>query len=157
MTMPGRLSNQAPHIMIVEGRFYEKISDDLIAGAIAAAGQACATYERFTVPGALEIPPAILLGSKKKTAPGFDAYVALGCVIRGETSHYETVCNESARGLMDLGVHEGLLIGNGILTCETMEQAMVRADPKNGDKGGDAVRAVLALLGVKRILKGAGP
>jgi 6,7-dimethyl-8-ribityllumazine synthase len=139
-----------PHIMIVESRFYENISDMLLSGAKRAAEQVGASYEIFTVPGALEVPAAIKLAADSKK---FDAYVALGCVLRGETYHFEIVCNESARGITWLAIDPGLAIGNGILTCETEEQAVVRADPAQGNKGGAAVEAALAVLDVKNKLK----
>ena len=140
-----------PRIMIVEARFYEDISDLLAAGAIKALEEAGVNYERFAVPGALEIPAAIKMGADSKK---FDAYVALGCVLRGETSHYDIVCNESARGLTWLTIDPGLIIGNGILTCETEEQAIVRADPAQMDKGRGAVQAALALLDLKKKVAG---
>ena len=127
------------HILIVEADFYSDISEKLANGAIAIIEQAGATYERVRVPGAFEIPAAIRLHKDKA-----DGFVALGCVIRGETSHYDIVAGESARGLMDLAVREGLLIGNGILTVDTREQALERASSRN--KGGDAARACLRLL-----------
>ncbi|MCB1530127.1 MAG: 6,7-dimethyl-8-ribityllumazine synthase [Rhodospirillales bacterium] len=144
---------EAPHIMVIEARFYEDVSDKLAEGALAALEKAGATYERYAVPGALEIPAAIgfaVRGLDFYTArKRFDAYVALGCVIRGETSHYDTVSEESARGLMDLSIRHTLCIGNGILTCENKAQAMVRADPEQKDKGGDAARAALEMLSLK--------
>ncbi|MEM1343535.1 MAG: 6,7-dimethyl-8-ribityllumazine synthase [Pseudomonadota bacterium] len=133
----------APRVLIVAAPFYRRLADQLIAGARATLEQAGATHELAEVPGALEIPTAIHLAA---AARRFDAYVALGCVIRGETTHYETVCNDSSRGLMLLGVERGLAIGNGILTCETMAQAEVRADPEQADKGGGAAAAALHLL-----------
>ncbi|MBL8711074.1 MAG: 6,7-dimethyl-8-ribityllumazine synthase [Rhodospirillaceae bacterium] len=145
-----------PHIMVVEARFYEDLSDALWEGAERALKSAGATYERFSVPGALEIPAAIRLaqlaaeGGKLKKP--FDGYVALGCVIRGETTHYETVCNESARGLMALGTEFGLCIGNGILTCENDAQAWARARANELDKGGGAALAALALVATRRRL-----
>ena len=134
------------HIMIVEARFYEEISDLLIAGATKAADSAGVSYERFEVPGALEIPAAIKIASDSGR---FDGYVALGCVIRGETSHYDIVCNESARGLTWLSLDPGLAIGNGILTCEDRFQAIKRADPAQMNKGAGAVDAALALIEIK--------
>ena len=134
-----------PHVLVVEGHFYDQLSDLLLAGATAALELAGATYEVVTVPGALEIPTAIALAD---AADRYDAYVALGCVIRGETSHYDVVANESARGLMTLGLDRGCPIGNGILTVDTEAQARVRADPAGRDKGGVAARAALALLGL---------
>jgi 6,7-dimethyl-8-ribityllumazine synthase len=136
-----------PNILIIEAKFYEPISDMLAQGAIHVLDQADANYERVEVPGALEITAAIKIASEKKK---FDAYIALGCVIRGETYHFEIVSNESARGLTWLSVDPGLIIGNGILTCETYEQAEERADPEKQDKGGHAAKAVLALIGLKK-------
>ena len=111
----------------------------------------------ITVPGALEIPPAIALAEEAgryPTAPRYDGYVALGCVIRGETYHFEIVSNESARGIMDLTVGKRLAIGNGILTVEDEDQAWARAKASEGDKGGGAARAALAMIGLKRQLLG---
>lgn len=135
-------------VMLVEARFYEDISDMLAEGAMAALEKAGASVDRFVVPGALELPGAIKLA---QDSGRYDAYVALGCVIRGETSHYDTVANESARGVMDLTL-QGLCIGNGVLTCENREQAIVRADPKQKNKGAGAVRSALDLLNLKRDL-----
>jgi 6,7-dimethyl-8-ribityllumazine synthase len=135
-------------ILIVEARFYERISDALLDGATKALESMGARFEHITVPGALEIPPAILLAARASEQTGrvFDGFVALGCVIRGETYHFEIVANESARGLMELGVRKGLCIGNGILTCETEKQALARAGRDGLDKGGAAVRACVALI-----------
>lgn len=145
-----------PHIMVVEARFYEDLSDALWEGAERALTAVGATYERFTVPGALEIPGAIrlahLAAEAGKMKKPFDGFVALGCVIRGETTHYETVCNESARGLMALGTEYGLCIGNGILTCENDEQAWVRAKANELDKGGGAALAALSLIATRKRL-----
>ena len=140
-----------PNILIVEARFYAHISDALLDGATAAIEGAGAHFERITVPGALEIPPAILFAARAGGGGGktIDGYVALGCVIRGETYHFEIVATQSARGLMDLGLQHGLCIGNGILTCETEEQALARASRDGLDKGGDAARACLALANVR--------
>jgi 6,7-dimethyl-8-ribityllumazine synthase len=137
-----------PKILIVESRYYEHIATGLLDGATAALDLAHAQFERITVSGALEIPPAILFASMGDK--GYDGYVALGCVIRGETYHFEIVAGESARGLMDLGMNHGLCVGNGILTVENEEQAEVRARRDGGDKGGDAVRAVLSLIDVRQ-------
>jgi 6,7-dimethyl-8-ribityllumazine synthase len=133
-----------PRILIVESRFYDGIATSLLDGATAALDLARAQFERITVTGALEIPPAILFASQSDR--GYDGFVALGCVIRGETYHFEIVAGESARGLMDLGLQHGLCIGNGILTVENEEQAEVRAGRDGGDKGGDAARACLSLI-----------
>jgi len=140
-----------PNVLIVEARFYAHISDMLLDGATAALEKGGAHFERISVPGALEIPPAILFAAKAGEGAGktFDGYVALGCVIRGETFHFEIVAGESARGLMDLGLHHGLCIGNGILTVESEAQALARAGRDHGDKGGDAARACLALMNVR--------
>ena len=131
-------------ILIVEARFYPEISDALYEGAARALGSEGVT-ERIVVPGALEIPGAIRLAVGR-----YDGFVALGCVIRGETHHFEIVANESARGLMDLMVRDGLCIGNGILTVEDEAQALHRARPGELDKGGDAARACMALIALKR-------
>jgi 6,7-dimethyl-8-ribityllumazine synthase len=138
-----------PHVMIVEARFYEDIGDMLLAGAIAAIEEQGATYERFTVPGALEIPAAVEMGVRSVK---FDAYLALGCVIRGGTTHYEIVSGESCRGLMDLSVQHALCLGNGILTVENMEQAIERADPSQLNKGGSAAFAALKMVEVEQSL-----
>jgi 6,7-dimethyl-8-ribityllumazine synthase len=132
------------NILIVEARFYSHIANALLDGATAALDAAGANFERVSVPGALEIPPSIALAARSDK--GYDGFVALGCVIRGETYHFEIVSSESARGLMDLGVRNGLCIGNGILTVENEEQALVRASTTGSDKGGDAARACLALI-----------
>ena len=131
-----------PHLLIIEARFYAAIADLLLAGATRALEAEGASFETITVPGALEIPAAVRIALD---AGGFDAFIALGCVIRGETSHYDIVASESARGLMDLALRRGALIGNGILTTDSGAQAHVRADPEGKDKGGAAARAALAL------------
>jgi 6,7-dimethyl-8-ribityllumazine synthase len=138
-------------ILIVEGRFYEHISNALLDGATAALDAAGAQFERITVPGALEIPPAIAFaaGVGQEEARPYDGYVALGCVIRGETYHFEIVAGESARGLMHLALTQHLCIGNGILTVESEQQALARASRDQLDKGGDAARACLALINVR--------
>ena len=138
----------AGHFLIVEARFYDKIADAQAAGAVAALEAVGSSYECVSVPGALEIPAAIAMASSSDRH--FDGYVALGCVIRGETSHYDTVCNESARGLMDLSLADGLAIGNGILTVENEDQAWVRADAARKDKGGAAARAALAMAALNQ-------
>ena len=132
-------------ILIAEARFYPHLNDMLLAGARSAIEAAGHDHETVAVPGALEIPGAIALAAESGR---FAAYVALGVVIRGETFHFEIVAGESARGIMALTV-DGLAVGNGILTVEDEAQAIVRADPKQGDKGGDAARAALALLELK--------
>ena len=128
-------------ILLTEARFYPHLNDMLLAGARAAVEAAGHKHETLTVPGALELPGAIALAARSGR---FCAFVALGVIIRGETYHFEVVSSESARGLMDLTL-QGFAIGNGVLTVENEEQAIVRADPGQGDKGGDAARAALAL------------
>ncbi len=136
-------------VLIVEARYYAALSDELANGAIAALEKAGAKWDRVTVPGALEIPGAIVMG---KNSGRYDGYVALGCVLRGETSHYDIVAGESARGLMDLTL-KGLAIGNGILTCENEAQAWARARVSEMDKGGGAVLAALAMIRIARSMK----
>ena len=131
--------------LIIEARFYDHLNDMLVAGASAALKAAGHEVEVITVPGALEIPGAIALASESDL---YDGYVAIGVVIRGETYHFEIVAGESARGIMALTM-DGMAIGNGILTVENEEQAIVRADPKQKDKGGEAAKAALALLELK--------
>ena len=146
----GRPPGDRPHLLVVEARFYEEISDLLLDGARRALEHGDATFDRVTVPGALEIPAAIRLALD---GADYDAFVALGCVIRGETSHYDIVAGASARGLTELAVQRGALIGNGILTTDDGRQARVRADPDGKDKGGDAARAALALIQIKRCFR----
>jgi 6,7-dimethyl-8-ribityllumazine synthase len=145
--------DENPHVMIVEARFYEDIADLLVEGAVAELEKQGATCERFSVPGSLEIPAAIqyaVRGLDFFTARRrFDAYVALGCVIRGETAHYDIVCRESARGLMDLTLKHTLSVGNGILTCENRDQALERARPEGRNWGGKAAGAALRMLEIK--------
>ena len=143
-----------PHILIVEGRFYENISDELAAGAIAALEDAGASNERIAVPGALEIPQVFGFIARAGLAPfgaerwRFHGAVALGCVIRGETSHYDIVANESARSLLAIATRHAIPLGNGILTVENEEQAWERASRSDGNKGRDAARACLRLVDV---------
>jgi 6,7-dimethyl-8-ribityllumazine synthase len=144
-------------VLIVEGRFYDDLSDELLKGAIDAIGAFGAEYDVVTVPGALEIPAVIALaeeGGHRPAGVHYDGYVALGCVIRGETFHFEIVAGESARGLMDLAIGKKLAIGNGILTVESEEQAWARARVSEGDKGGFAARACLDVISVRRRLLG---
>ena len=132
-------------ILLVEARFYPHLNDMLLEGARKAIAAAGHKHETLTVPGALELPGAIALAARSGR---FCAFVALGVVIRGETYHFELVSNESARGLMDLTV-QGFAIGNGVLTVENEDQAVARADPKQGNKGGHAARAALALYDLR--------
>ena len=144
---PGSAAGQ--RYLIVEARFYDDIADALLEGAKAAFEAAGASCDVITVPGALEIPAAIAIASDLN-GDAYDGYVALGCVIRGETTHYEIVSSESARALMNLSIGERLAIGYGILTVNTLAQALVRADPARGDKGGEATRAALAMIALRR-------
>jgi len=140
-------------LLMVVSPYYRGVADMMQRGAEAVAEQAEASLDRIFVPGAFEIPAAIAHAAKSNQ---YDGFVALGCVVRGETSHYDYVCGESARGLMNLSTFEGLAIGYGILTVETLEQAEVRADPARGDKGGEAVKAALSMVAIKRRFAG-GP
>lgn len=138
-------------ILIVEARFYDHLNDLLVAGAKAAIEAAGHNHEVITVPGALELPGAIALAAGALDEEGrgrYDAYVALGVVIRGETYHFEIVAGESARGLMALTL-DGLAVGNGVLTVENEAQALVRARPTDKDKGGEAAKAALALSALR--------
>jgi 6,7-dimethyl-8-ribityllumazine synthase len=140
------------HVLIVEARFYDDLSDELARGAIQVLEAAGASFERLAVPGALEVPGVI---AKAARIQRYDGYVALGAVVRGETSHYDIVANESARGLMDLTM-QGLSIGNGILTCENMEQARARAQVNDMNRGGAAAEAALRLIEIERMMKTSG-
>jgi len=149
-------SAKGARILIVEARYYDDLADLLLAGAMKALEEEGAEIERISVPGSLEIPPAIAIAieaAQRKRRP-YDGVVALGCVIRGDTIHFEIVANESARGLMDISIARGVPIGNGIVTVNTEAQAFERARPEEMDKGGDAARAALALVHLKRQLAG---
>ena len=141
-------------ILIVEARYYDGIADALLAGATKALSEAGASFDRVSVPGSLEIPPAIAiaLDAAQKRRKPYDGAVALGCVIRGETIHFEIVSHLSAHGLMDLSVARKFPLGNGIITVNTEEQAWARARASELNKGGDAARAALAVLRIKRRL-----
>jgi len=132
-------------ILVVESRYYPDIADALISGAEREMTRNGATFERVVVPGAFEIPGAIALAAER-----YDGFLALGCVIRGETTHYDYVCGESARGLMDLSIQKRLAIGYGIVTVNTMEQAKARAFIERGDKGGDCAHACLVMISLMR-------
>ncbi|SMF50839.1 6,7-dimethyl-8-ribityllumazine synthase [Xaviernesmea oryzae] len=150
------MSDTKPHILIVEARFYDDMSDALLDGATHALKEVGATYDVVTVPGALEIPPAIsmALDAAEEGGVNYDGFVALGMVIRGETYHFDIVSNESSRALMDLAVSEALAIGNGILTVENDEQAWARARRSDKDKGGFAARAALTMIALREKLYG---
>ncbi len=143
--------SQGPHILIVEARFYTDITDDLLRGARAVLEAASATFERVSVPGSFEVPAAIRFALDNGSRDGrlYDGVIALGCVIRGETDHYDHICRETSRALMDFAVRDGLALGFGILTCDTREQARVRAAPEEKDKGADAARACLAMVDLR--------
>jgi 6,7-dimethyl-8-ribityllumazine synthase len=147
-----------PHILIVEAPYYRDIADELRAGAIEALNMAGATHEVIAVPGAFEIPGAIAIAAGIHVPGGrtprrhYDGFVALGCVIRGETTHYDYVCTEAARGLQDLVLGDGLAIGFGILTVENEDQAWARASRSKKNKGAEAVRAALAMIALRQDL-----
>jgi 6,7-dimethyl-8-ribityllumazine synthase len=147
---------EAPHIMIVEARYYPEITDELLKGATAVLTEAGATFRRQEVPGVFEIPAAIRMAVKSMEFSidrrRIDAFIALGCVIRGETTHYDIVANESARALQDLVCLFTLALGYGVLTVENEEQAWARASVGKKNKGGEAARACLAMLDIKRRL-----
>ena len=144
------MAGGAPHLLIVEARFYDDLSDALLDGAKAALDEAGASYDVVTVPGALEVPAAIAFALDGKF--NYDGYVALGTVIRGETYHFEIVANESSRALTDLSIEEDAAIGNGILTVENEEQAWTRARRDDKDKGGFAARAALTMIALRKRL-----
>lgn len=138
---------ERPRILIVEARYYEAIADEMARGAIAALESAGAAFERITVPGAFEIPAAVQMAVQTGS---YNGYVALGCVIRGETTHYDYVCGESARGLQDLAIRHAIAVGYGIITVENEAQAWDRARVDRQDKGGGAARACLNMLALRR-------
>ena len=142
------------HVMIVEARFYDEIADRMMESVVAELEAAGVSWERFQVPGTFELPGAIRMaignGGMSDAGKAFDGYVALGCVIRGETTHYDYVCQESARGLNDLVLEHGIALGYGVLTTENGEQAMARAQRNRHDRGGAAARACLAMIALRR-------
>jgi len=144
----------APNILIIEARFYGEIADALAEGATKTLEAAGATFERIAVPGVLEIPAALSMALSAMEDKGviYDGFVLLGCVIRGETSHYDIVANESARAVMDLTIDADLALGNGILTVENADQAWARAKIDDKNKGGDAAQAALDMIGVRQRL-----
>jgi 6,7-dimethyl-8-ribityllumazine synthase len=145
-TLPRASFDDAPHVLIVVAPYYKDIADNLVAGAKAEIEAAGGTWDLAEVPGALEVPTAIGLADR---SGDFHGYVALGCVIRGETTHYDTVCNDSSRAIQLMGL-QGLCIGNGILTVENRQQAEVRADTAQMNKGGGAAAAALHLIALAR-------
>lgn len=141
----------ASHILIIDARFYDELADELVGGAVAAIDEANATYDRISVPGVLEIPAALSMAliAAEDGGTQYDGFVLLGCVIRGETSHYDIVANESARAVMEMTIDGALALGNGILTVETGEQAWARARVSEKNKGGVAAEAALAMIAVR--------
>ncbi len=148
---PLLLDMRRPRVLIVEARFYEDIADALFEGARGAVEASDFDYDRIDVPGALEIPAAIRFAMNRSGSRAYDGFVALGCVIRGETTHYDIVTNESARALQQLALEHQLAIGNGILTVENEEQAWERARADRLNKGGDAALACVAMIGLKQL------
>ncbi len=138
---------EGARLLFVVAPYYREITDQLLTGARRVAEEAGAKVDVIEVPGAFEVPQAIAMYGNK-----YEGYVALGCVIRGATSHYDYVCGESARALMDLGMNRQIQVGYGILTVDTMEQAQERAAPNGRDKGGEATRACIVLVSLKRKL-----
>jgi 6,7-dimethyl-8-ribityllumazine synthase len=150
---PSAAKKSAPQrILIVEARYYEHIADALLRGTMKVLDEAGCTVERLTVPGALEIPGAIAMATTARKKQPYDGIVALGCVIQGETYHFEIVSNESARGLMDLTINQQLCIGNGILTVDTPAQAAARTAENDRNKGAHAAKAALAMIALKKSL-----
>jgi 6,7-dimethyl-8-ribityllumazine synthase len=145
------------HILIVESRYYDDVAEALMDGVLAELGSAGASFDRIEATGAFEIPAAISFAARAmETHPDatrYDGFIALGCVIRGETSHYDLVCQESARALQDLAVNNSLAIGYGIMTVDNHGQALVRARRDDKDRGGHAARACLGMIGLKRRFK----
>jgi 6,7-dimethyl-8-ribityllumazine synthase len=151
-TVPG----EPARLLIIEGRFYEGICDELVAGAAAVIEAAGATFDRYTVPGALEIPQVLAQAAAAGCIPRggiWDGAVALGCVIRGETAHYDIVCNNANHWLMDVAIRHAIPLGNGILTVDTEAQALARARGGAQGKGGDAARACLRLIALARAIE----
>ncbi len=139
--------SETPNILIVTSRYYSEVLAELEAGVVASLDDVGANHAFLEVPGAFELPAAIALAAE---ADEYDGYIALGCVIRGETSHYDLICNEVARGLMNLSL-SGVPVGFGVLTCENLEQAMVRASRTGKNKGAEVVAAVLRMAELGRI------
>jgi 6,7-dimethyl-8-ribityllumazine synthase len=152
----GSTAVKGTRILLVEARYYDDIADALLAGAMKVLDGAQAKVDRISVPGSLEIPAAIAiaLDAAQRQRRPYDGAVALGCVIRGDTIHFEIVSHQSARGLMDIAIARALPIGNGIITVDTEAQALSRARSEEQDKGGDAARAALALVEIRRHLTG---
>jgi 6,7-dimethyl-8-ribityllumazine synthase len=141
-----------PHLLIIEARFYEDLADEMARGAIAALERVGATYERVAVPGCFELPAALMMAveATERGLAGYDGYVILGCVIRGETTHYDIIAGESARSIMDIAVNNRIALGNGILTVENDDQAWARARVADLNKGGGAADAALAMIALRK-------
>jgi 6,7-dimethyl-8-ribityllumazine synthase len=151
---PGRKERKsALPVLIVESRFYPDIADDLVRGAGAVLEAAGVPYERLEVPGVFEVPGAIRQVARSRRGRSIGGYIALGCVIRGETDHYDHICREASRALMNLSLEDGLAVGFGILTCPTAEHARVRAAPNKKNKGAEAARACLGMMALKTSLR----
>lgn len=147
----------SPTVLIVEARFYPEIADQMAAGATAVLGAAGVAWVREAVPGCFELPAAIrfaVAGAGRVQAPRFAGFIALGCVIKGETDHYEHICREACRGLMDLSVQHEIALGFGVLTCQSYEQAWVRAAVEQKNKGADAANACVRMMALQRQLRG---
>jgi 6,7-dimethyl-8-ribityllumazine synthase len=144
------------NVLIIEARFYEDIADELAKGAIAVLDRAGVSYDRHWVPGVFEVPAGCRFAVRSMEAgtaiPGYSGFIALGCVIRGETDHYDHICREASRALMDLAVDHSVALGFGILTCETYDQAWVRASVDQKNKGADAAEACLRMIELRRAL-----
>lgn len=142
------------HVLIVEARFYEDLADEMARGTIAVLDEAGVTYDRAAVPGTFEVPAAIRYAVRsmeiRSSTLRYGGFIALGCVIRGKTDHYDHICREASRALMDLAVNSDLALGFGILTCDTFEQARVRASVAEKNKGADAAQACLRMMELKR-------
>ncbi len=142
--------SKPPHLLVVDAPYYTEISASLMEGVTAALSAANATHDYISVPGVLEIPAAVAMAAVGPKE--YDGYVVIGCVIRGETTHYDIVANESARALMDLATHQHLALGNGIQTVENEAQAWARAKVDKKNKGGGAAKAALAMIALKKEL-----
>lgn len=140
----------APRVLIVEARFYQDLADQLVGGAVRVLDAAGVAYERRAVPGCFELPAAIRFAAEE-TPPRFDGFIALGCVIKGETDHYEHICREVCRALMDLTFVDELALGFGVLTCQSFDQAWIRAAVEHKDKGADAAHACLRMIELRRM------
>jgi len=148
---------EAPRVLIVESRYYKEIAEELVKGAVAILDQAKISHDRLVVPGVFEVPAAIRFAIRAmevhSATSNYAGFIALGSVIRGETDHYDHICREASRALMDISVQQGVALGFGILTCENQEQAKARAAVDQGNKGADAANACLRMMEVKKDLR----